>query len=56
MVLEATRRRCHELGLSYHETAGWNDLDDIADLRRLVERSPGSLTARHIVSELAELL
>lgn len=55
-VLDATRRRCRELGLSYHETAGWDDLDDIADLRRLVERSPGSLTARHIVSELAELL
>ena len=55
-VLEATRRRCSELGLSYHETAGWDDLDDLADLRRLVARSPGSLTARHIVEELAVLL
>jgi len=55
-VLEATRRRCRELGLSYHETACWDDIDDLADLQRLVARSPGSLTARHIVEELAELL
>jgi hypothetical protein len=55
-VLDATRRRCRELHLSYLETAGWDDLDDLADLQRLVERSPGSLTARHIVGELAELL
>ena len=55
-VLEATRRRCRELGLSYHETTGWDDLDDMADLQRLVERSPETLTARHIVDELAALL
>ncbi len=55
-VLEATRRRCRELGLSYHETTGWHDLDELADLQRLVERSPGSLTARHIVGELSALL
>jgi hypothetical protein len=55
-VLEATRRRCRELGLSYYETAGWDDLDDMADLQRLVERSPETLTARHIVDELAALL
>ena len=55
-VLEATRRRCRELGLSYHETAGWADLDELADLQQLVQRSPGSVTARHIVSELAALL
>lgn len=55
LVLEATRQRCRELGLSYHETAGWDDLDDLDDLQRLVERSPGSMTARHILGELAEL-
>lgn len=55
-VLEATRRRCLELGLSYRETAVWDDLDDLAALQRLVERSPASLTARHIVGELAVLL
>ena len=56
LVLDATRRRCRELGLSYHETAGWDDLDDLADLQRLVERSPASLTAQHIVAELDALL
>jgi rSAM/selenodomain-associated transferase 1 len=55
LVLDATRQRCRELGLSYDETAGWDDLDDVADLQRLVERSPGSLTAQHIVAELAVL-
>jgi rSAM/selenodomain-associated transferase 1 len=55
-VLEATRRQCRELGLSYHETAAWADLDELADLQQLVQRSPGSVTARHIVSELAALL
>ena len=55
-VLEATRQRCRELGLSYHETACWDDLDELADLRRLVSRSPESQTARHIVSDLSELL
>ena len=55
-VLEATRRRCRERGLGYHETSGWDDLDEIADLRRLVRRSPDSLTARHIAETLRELL
>jgi len=55
-VLEATRRSCHERGLAYHETSGWDDLDEIADLRRLVRRSPDSLTARHIAEALQELL
>lgn len=55
-VLETTRRRCRELGLSYRETAGWEDLDDLAALQRLLERSPASLTARHIAGELAALL
>ncbi len=55
-VLEATRRRSRQLGLSYHETECWEDLDDFADLQRLVVRSPESQTARYIVSELNELL
>ena len=55
-VLEATRRRCKELGLSYFETDAWDDLDEVDDLERLVERSPESSTARQIVKELAELL
>lgn len=55
-VLEATRQRGRELGLTCHETACWDDLDELADLRRLVARSPESQTARHIVSALSELL
>lgn len=55
-VLEATRRRCGELGLSYRETAEWDDLDLVDDLRRLVDRSPESLTAQHIQRELEQLL
>ena len=55
-VLETTRQRSRLLDLTYHETASWDDLDELADLQRLVARSPESQTARHIVSELSELL
>jgi rSAM/selenodomain-associated transferase 1 len=55
-VLEATRRRSRQLGLSYYETEDWDDMDEFADLQRLVARSPESQTARYIVSELKELL
>lgn len=55
-VMAATRRRARRLGLSLHETAVWHDLDELDDLRRLVVRSPQSLTARHILRELHELL
>ncbi|MGK2943743.1 MAG: TIGR04282 family arsenosugar biosynthesis glycosyltransferase [Desulfuromonadales bacterium] len=54
-VLEATRQRSRELDLSYHETESWDDLDELADLRRLVARSPGSQTSQHIVAALGEL-
>ena len=55
-VLDATRQRCEQLGLTYYETEPWDDLDEIDDLRRLVERSPGSETGRYVVNELRELL
>jgi rSAM/selenodomain-associated transferase 1 len=54
-VQEATRRRSQELGLTYRATDEWYDLDEAADLRELLERSPQSRTARHIADEL-ELL
>ena len=54
-VLEATRQRSRQLGLSYYETEAWDDMDEFADLQRLVARSPKSQTARYIVSELKEL-
>jgi rSAM/selenodomain-associated transferase 1 len=55
-VLAATRKKCLELGLSYHETESWDDIDELADLKRLVERSPQSSTARYVLDELADLL
>ncbi|MGK2906701.1 MAG: TIGR04282 family arsenosugar biosynthesis glycosyltransferase [Desulfuromonadales bacterium] len=55
-VLEATRQRSRELGLTYHETAYWDDLDELDDLRRLVARSPRSQTAQHVVTALGKLL
>jgi rSAM/selenodomain-associated transferase 1 len=55
-VLEATRRRCAELGLGWHETAPWSDIDQVDDLRRLVARSPATATAAFIRTELAALL
>jgi rSAM/selenodomain-associated transferase 1 len=54
-VLAATRQRCRELGLTLHETAAWHDLDELNDLRSLVARSPGSQTARYLLTRLAEL-
>ncbi len=53
-VLAATRECARRADLDYAEIEAWDDLDDLASLRRLVERSPQSLTARHIASELAE--
>lgn len=55
-VLETTRQRCRQLGMTYVETAGWEDLDELADLQSLVQRSPQSRTACHIVDELSEIL
>ncbi|WP_221250413.1 TIGR04282 family arsenosugar biosynthesis glycosyltransferase [Desulfuromonas versatilis] len=45
-VLAATRERARALGIGYREVAGWEDVDDLPSLRRLVERSPASATAR----------
>jgi len=42
----ATRQRGEELGLSCRELDGWEDLDDLASLQRLCQRSPASPTAQ----------
>jgi len=55
-VLEVTRQRSRQLGLTLYETESWHDLDELADLQRLVTRSPDTQTARHIVKELEALL
>jgi rSAM/selenodomain-associated transferase 1 len=54
-VMAATRQRCRAIGLTLHETAAWQDLDQPADLQGLLERSPQSQTARHILATLGEL-
>lgn len=54
-VVAKTRRRCQELELSYRETDGWHDIDEVADLISLVGRSPASMTAQHIISKLANI-
>lgn len=51
-VLAATRLRAAGKAVTYREVAGWDDVDDLASLRRLVKRSPTSTTARFAVREL----
>ena len=55
-VLSATRERAVRAGLVYRELEAWDDLDDIAALERLVERSPESGTARYVQGQLAHYL
>ena len=55
-LLAATRRRAEELALDYRELPPWEDLDDLAALRRLIDRSPRSATARHAQVHLSRHL
>ena len=55
-VLAATRERAAHAGLVYRELSEWDDLDDIDSLRRLVERSPETGTARYVQGQLARYL
>jgi len=55
-VLQATRARASGLGLVISLLAGWEDLDDVAALQRLLRRSPGSRTARHACEQLGGVL
>lgn len=55
-VLSATRERAARCGLAYRELAEWDDLDDLASLQRLVERSPWAGTARYVQWHLARYL
>jgi rSAM/selenodomain-associated transferase 1 len=56
LVQQAFRQRCKQLDLSYRETSGWHDLDEVNDLRQLVKRSPESKTGRYVAAQLSELL
>jgi uncharacterized protein len=46
-VLAATRVKAAQSDLRYRELSGWEDVDDLLSLRRLLKRSPQSLTARY---------
>jgi len=54
-LLDATRAQAKTLGLDYFETEPWEDLDDMPSLRRLLERSPESATAKHLRAHLSGL-
>lgn len=53
-VLAATRRRAAELKVDCREVGGWEDVDDLPSLQRLLLRSPGSTAARHAAGLLAQ--
>ncbi len=52
-VLDATRHRAAELGIDYRELAPWEDIDDLASLKCLLQRSPDSATAKYALTRLA---
>lgn len=52
-VLAATRRRAAGAAISFREVGGWEDVDDLPSLRRLLARSPASAAARHAAGLLA---
>ncbi|MCM2264246.1 MAG: TIGR04282 family arsenosugar biosynthesis glycosyltransferase [Desulfuromonadales bacterium] len=55
-VLAATQARAAELGLCFATVGGWDDLDDIAAMHRLMARSPECATARYARVHLGSCL
>lgn len=55
-VLTQTRHRAVIAGLCYSEVGGWDDVDDIASLQRLLVRSPESETAAHVRKHLHDIV
>lgn len=55
-VLAQTRARAQKAGIRLAEVAGWEDLDDLGSLRRLVVRSPQSMTAGYLLATFPSLL
>lgn len=53
-VAQATRRQAARAGVRYLELGGWDDIDDLAALQRLQQRSPASRTARHAADWLQQ--
>lgn len=52
-VLAETLRRIEFSGIKAKQLPGWEDLDDLAALQRLLLRSPTSATAKHLRQQLA---
>ena len=55
-VLGQTRKRAVAAGLKYTERGGWEDVDDISSLQRLLIRSPDSATAVHARQHLRGII
>ena len=55
-LMQKTERILAEQQISWQQLAGWEDVDDVASLLRLLQRSPESLTASHIRERLASQL
>lgn len=47
-----TRRRAEQAGIRYLEYGVWEDIDDVAGLQRLLQRSPATATACFAASRL----
>jgi rSAM/selenodomain-associated transferase 1 len=54
-VLAVTRIKAVNSGLRYQEISGWEDVDDLPSLQRLLKRSPQSQTARYAARCLRQL-
>jgi len=55
-VLSATRDRAAAAGLPLAVVGEWDDLDDLASLQRLAQRSPECATARYACAHLSKHL
>lgn len=55
-VMAATRRQAVEAGIMLSEVGTWEDVDDLAGLKRLIARSPQSSTSRLILADYAHHL
>lgn len=55
-VLNQTRQRAAAAGITYSEQGGWEDVDDIDSLQRLLVRSPDSATAAHVRRCLSDVV
>lgn len=55
-VLAMTRQRSIQHGIAFREIGGWQDIDDSASLKALVQRSPQTATARFVRDNLQHCL